>query len=150
MKRKDEPFEFVEVFNTRQEAIDYALWMNFKYRVAKIVFGVSRHSENEWWVYEEATGEELGVSFTDALPTSYSQMSYDHISQIAQSNDPMLHWEAIRGMISSVDGEILRYIIQKEIPLERLIRHELSARGFDENHRWCGFEKAREIWLKDV
>jgi len=52
-------------------------------------------------------------------------------------------------MISTVDGEILRFILDTKIPLNNLIRHELALRGFDKNHRWCGFDKAREIWLDE-
>jgi hypothetical protein len=48
-----------------------------------------------------------------------------------------------------MDGKILRYILYAKIPLEKLIRFELAGRGFDENHRWVGFEKANEIWLQD-
>ncbi len=33
-----------------------------------------------------------------------------------------------------------------KISLEKLIRHELACRGYDENHRWVGFNKAHEIW----
>jgi hypothetical protein len=48
-----------------------------------------------------------------------------------------------------MDGKILRYILYAKIPLEKLIRFELAGRGFDENHRWVGFEKAHEIWLQE-
>jgi len=61
----------------------------------------------------------------------------------------LFHWEHIIGMFSVADGEILRYILHTKIPLEKLIRHELAGRGYDENHRWCGFEKAKEIWCSD-
>jgi hypothetical protein len=29
------------------------------------------------------------------------------------------------------------------------VSHQLAGRGYDENHRWSGFEKAEVIWLKD-
>jgi hypothetical protein len=46
------------------------------------------------------------------------------------------------------DGEILRFIISHKVPLDKIIRHELACRGYDQNSRWCGFEEARKIWLK--
>jgi hypothetical protein len=52
-------------------------------------------------------------------------------------------------MVSTIDGEILRFIIAHNIALDKIIRHELALRGYDENHRWCGFDKAREIWLNE-
>lgn len=54
-------------------------------------------------------------------------------------------WEDVYGTFATVDGELLRYILHTKIPLEKLIRYELASRGFDENHRWCGFERAEEI-----
>jgi len=79
----------------------------------------------------------------------YSNMSYEDIGRIAQEFDPLPFWEKIRGMVALIDGETLRYILYAQIPLEKFIRFELAARGFDEKHRWCGFEKAEEIWLNE-
>ena len=76
----------------------------------------------------------------------YSEFSYKKLDTIRQEEEPFPHWERIIGMISVVDGEILRFILETKIPLDRIIRHELALRGFDKNHRWCGFNKAREIW----
>ncbi len=62
--------------------------------------------------------------------------------------DPLHHFEEIRGMFSVMDGEILRFILEAKIPLEKFIRYELASRGFDKDHKWVGFEKVEEIWLK--
>jgi hypothetical protein len=51
-------------------------------------------------------------------------------------------------MASTSDDEILRFILENKIPLDRIIRHELALRGYDKDHRWCGFDKARFIWLE--
>ena len=52
-------------------------------------------------------------------------------------------------MISEMDGEILRFILKYKMPIERFIRYELASRGYDENHQWVGFEKAKAIWLQE-
>lgn len=52
-------------------------------------------------------------------------------------------------MFSVQDGEILRFILKYQVPLERLIRFELAARGFDKDHIWGGLEKAEKIWLNN-
>jgi len=67
---------------------------------------------------------------------------------ITMDEDPLMHWEEIKGLFSSMHGEVLRFILAYQVPLEKLIRFELAARGHDENHNWCGFDKAEEIWLK--
>lgn len=136
------------MFDNKQKAIDHCLWLNFKYRIANIRFGVLHGPDNNWAVCEEATAQELEMEFLDILPENYSLMDYDDIRHIRMDRDVLPHWDAIVGMISVTDGEILRYIIHAKIPLEKLIRHELTGRGYDENHRWCGFDKASEIWLK--
>lgn len=63
--------------------------------------------------------------------------------------EPLPHLSEIIGTFSVMDGELLRFILHAKIPLEKLIRYELAMRGHDKNHRWCGFEKAEEIWLEE-
>lgn len=140
---------YLDVFDSQEKAIHHCLWLNFKYRIAKIYFGVIPHPNNKWAVCEEATANELGAVFIDVLPKDYAEMSYDHIRHIKMDDDPLPHLETVLGMFSVADGEILRYILASKIPLEKLIRYELAARGHDENHRWCGFDKAESIWLNE-
>lgn len=141
--------DYLDLFHDRQKAIDHAMWLNFKYRIAGIVFGVINGPENNWAVCEAATAQEMGLPFLKILPKDCSKMSYRHLDGIRQDQEPLPHWESIIGMVSVADGEILRYILKNKVPLDKLIRHELALRGYDENHRWCGFDKAREIWLNE-
>lgn len=138
---------YLDLFDNKQKAIDHAIWLNFKYRIAKITFGVISGPDNNWAVLEKATSEEMEIPFLDILPKDMSNLSYDQIRLIRMDRDPLPHWEEITGIFSVMDGEILRFILHAKIPLEKLIRFELAGRGYDKNHRWCGFDKAQEIWL---
>ena len=139
---------YLDVFDTQQKAIDHCLWLNFKYRIAGIKFGVINGPDNNFAVCEEATANEMELSFLDILPENHSQVSYRELDVIRQDQELLPFWESILGIITVTDGEILRYILENEIPLDKIIRHELAGRGYDKNHRWCGFDKAREIWLQ--
>ncbi len=139
---------YLDLFDSKQKAIDHALWLNFKYRIANITFGIINGPDHNWAVLEEATSKEMEMPFLDILPKDLSELSYDKIRHIRMDNNPLPHWEEITGMFSVMDGEMLRYILDRKIPLEKLIRFELASRGYDENHRWCGIDKAEEIWLK--
>lgn len=140
---------YLDVFDTNKEkAIQHAIWLNFKYRIAKIHFGVIEYPDNKWAVGEEATRDEIGISFLKTTQ-DHSYMSFDEIRHIKMDNDPLPHWEELIGAFSIMDGELLRFILYANIPLEKLIRYELATRGYDENHRWCGYEKSEEIWLKN-
>jgi hypothetical protein len=136
------------LFNNKQKAIDHSIWLNFKYRISRIRFGVLHRPDNNWAVCEEATAQEMEIEFLDILPKDYSEMTYDDIRHIRMDSDSLPSWDKIIGLFSIANGEILRFILQAKIPLERLIRHELAGRGYDENHRWIGFGKASDIWLK--
>lgn len=140
--------KYLDIFDSQEKAIDHAMWLNFKYRIAGIVFGVIHGPNKDWAVCEEATRGEMEMIFLDILPKDYSELSYSHLDHIGMDDNPLPHWEKLRGAISVVDGEILRYVLYNKIPLDRIIRHELALRGYDENHRWCGFDMARSIWLK--
>ena len=139
---------YLDMFDSKEKAIDHAMWLNFKYRVAGITFGIITAPKNNFAVCEEVTANDIGVPFLDLLPQNYSKMTYDHIRHIKMDRNMLPHWESIIGMLTTMGGEILRYILHANIPLKKLIRDVLASRGYDENHRWCGFEKAAEIWLK--
>jgi len=139
---------YLDIFDTKQKAIEHAIWLNFKYRIAKIRFGVIEHPKRKWTVLEEATSEEMGIPFLERLPQDHSKMNYDNIRHIKIDYEPLPHWEKLTGTFATIDGELLRFIIHAKIPLEKLIRYELAIRGYDENHRWCGFDNAHKIWLK--
>jgi len=140
---------YLDFFDTQEKAIDYALWLNFKYRIASIKFGIIHGPDDNWAVLEKATSKEIEMPFLDILPKEYSKLSYQQIQKIAEDKIPHTHWEMIRGMFTSMDGEILRFILHYEVPMKRFIRWELASRGHDKHHRWCGFKKASIIWLEN-
>lgn len=139
---------YLDLFESEQKAIDHAIWLNFKYRIADIRFGVLQGPEDNWAVCEQITADEMEVSFLDILPKDLSKLTYKHLDAIRQDKEPLPFWSSIVGMVSTLDGEILRFILENKIPLDKIIRHELALRGYDKDHRWCGFDKAREIWLE--
>lgn len=131
---------------SKERAIDVALWMTFKYRIENRIYGVVQDKKTkEYHVVElENRRRKQLLDF----PTDYSQMHYLQISSVFKEKNPLPHWEAIRGIISTTDGEILRFLLAFNVPLEKFIRFELASRGYDEHHEWVGFEKAYEVWLK--
>ncbi|MEC8831769.1 MAG: hypothetical protein VX772_05380, partial [Bacteroidota bacterium] len=80
----------------------------------------------------------MGICFLDVMPKDHSKMGYRDIRHIRMDREPLPHWEAITGMFSVADGEILRYLLHAKVPIEMFVRHELASRGYDKNHRWCG------------
>ena len=141
---------YLDIFDDQQKAIDHAMWLNFKYRIAGIVFGVIHGPDENWAVCEQATADEMEMEFLDILPKDYSTVSYRQLDTIRQDEEPLPFWNDLIALFSSTDGEILRFILANNISIKKLIRHELSLRGFDKNHRWCGFDKARKIWLDEI
>lgn len=138
--------QLLKAYPSRQKAIDSALWLTFKFRKEKKVFGVKwLRKTNEHQVVElENRKQRSLLRFSE----SYRQIHYLEISEICKDIDPLPHWEDLRGMFSSADGELLRFILEYNVPLEKFIRFELASRGHDKNSQWVGFEKAYEIWLK--
>ncbi len=137
--------KFVEFFDSLEKAVQQMLWMNFKYRLAKLKFGVLTGPDDNWGVCEDITKNELEMQFVQT-PQNHKDLSYDEIRHIRMDANLLPHWEKIIGMVSVVDTEILQFILHSKIPFEKLIRDELAGRGYDENNRWCGFEKADKIW----
>ncbi|MBF97416.1 MAG: hypothetical protein CMI36_00355 [Owenweeksia sp.] len=131
----------------KHKAFDLAVWLNFEHRLKSEEFGAIQGANEQYLVVPTDHPSFEGEKF-EKLPNSYRNMTYDHIQQIAMDYDPLPFWEIIRGMMSTGDGEVLRFILKYNVPLHKFIRFELAARGYDADHRWCGFESARKIWLR--
>lgn len=132
-------------FPSKQRAIDQALWINFK-SPNKLPFGVVESAEGDYLVVP-STHPTFEADEFEQLPTSYVNMDYRHIRSIFIANNPLDHWAQLIGMLQVQSNEVLRFILHFNIPLEKFIRYELASNGHDENGKWCGFEKAKEIWL---
>lgn len=131
------------------KAKDKAVWLNFGERLKKapyqdryeVVDGPEFFS-----VVNQAMLEELGTTSPYTLPESYENLSWEAIKIIQRDPMPIAHWEELIGTISSMDGEVLRFILQYKVNLFRIIRCVLASRGYDENQVWIGFTKAEELW----
>ena len=137
----------MDKFTDKQKAIDLALWRNYNNRYDDN-YGVVENPKGEYIVCPTDKAKYINSSF-EALPKDHSKMGYEHIQQIRTDYDPHSHWEEIAGMFSVLHGEVLRFILFANVPLERFIRYELARRGYDKDFKWVGFEEAETIWLKE-
>ncbi len=137
----------MQLFEDKEKAVHHAIWLTFKNRVTGTLYGVEKSFTDLWGVVKVSDIKDENPYLADTAH-DYSQMSYDMIRKLRSDNDPPPPWEDLMGAFSVLNGDILRYILHTKIPLEKLIRYELAIRGYDENHTWCGFEKAEKIWLK--
>lgn len=142
--------KILEFYPDLDKALDRAVWLQFNYRTVPKTFVVYDGPEDNFAVSDLQTAEEMDMELSFyPLPESYGNLSYENLQVIAKDNDPLSHWEDLLGRFATMEGELLRFILQYNIPVEKLIRHELGNRGFDENHRWVGFDRSKEIWQDD-
>lgn len=128
------------------KALDHAVWLNFSHRVEAKEFGVIQSSHGDYLVVPKKHPTFKGEAF-EKLPKDYANISYEHLKMIGMDEDYVGIWEELRGVFSTMNGEMLRFILHAKIPLKRMIRWELANRGFDENQKWIGFEKSYKLWL---
>ena len=140
--------EALKQHGSLQRAMDIALWMDFKYRLQKISYVVIQDKKTKLYQVVHQMGRTKS-SYLEK-PENYTQMSYDHIREISSQVEPLNHWEEIRGLFSNCNGELLRFILAYRVPLEKFLRYELACRGYDQNKKWVGFDKAMDIWLTDL
>lgn len=124
----------------KQKAKDLAVWKSFIERKQGKAYKVAGDKDSGYYL--------VPVIQSSNSSLSYANMDYEHIKDMRTDTEPLSHWEQIAGMISTTDGEVLRFILKHQVPLDKFIRYELASRGFDENHLWVGFDEAERIWLK--
>tara|TARA_B100001115_G_scaffold172884_1_gene156479 strand:+ start:2380 stop:2802 length:423 start_codon:yes stop_codon:yes gene_type:complete len=136
-----------QAFFSKQKALDQAVWLNFENRLRNNRFGAIQGVAGQYLVMPTDHPSFEGEAF-ETFPDSYESMDYEQIQGIAMDPEPLSFWEAILGMFSTIDGEVLRFILRYQVPLSKFIRFELAARGYDRDNRFCGFEQARKIWFE--
>lgn len=134
-------------YQSKHKSIDHAVALNFQHRCEEKEYGVIQSVEKDYLVVPVNHPKFVGENFEELLD-SYASLDFDRIEEILIDRKPLLHWESIKGMFSIADGEVLRFILALQIPLEKFIRYELAARGYDEDHQWIGFTQAKKIWFK--
>lgn len=131
----------------KSKAIDNALWLNFEHRNSDKQFGVVQSIEHDYLVVPKDHPATIDETF-ETLPNDYTSLSYQRIAEIYADRNALWLWEELKGMFQTANGELLRFLLTYQIPLEKLIRYELACRGYDTESKWVGFDKAKQIWLK--
>lgn len=141
--------KILEFYNELDKAVDRAVWLQFKHRLTRTRFVVYDGPESNYAVSDLKTAQQMGMAHHFyPLVKSYKNLSYDKLKSISDDWSKLVHWEELLGKFTVMEGELLRFIINYQIPVEKLIRQELASRGFDQNQQWVGFDAAKEIWLK--
>ena len=142
--------KILEFYDQLDKAIDRAVWLQFEHRNSKRKFVVYDGPKDNFAVSDLQTAEEMEMdSHFYSLPDSYFNLSHKRLEAITKDTDMLQHWEELLGKFSVMEGELLRFIIRFQIPVEKLICHELSNRGVDQNNQWVGVEASKKIWRKD-
>ncbi len=140
---------YLEFYDNLDKARDRALWLEFEHRNVPKQFVVIDGPENNYAVADLQTAEEMDiVHHYYSLPENYQHWTYGDLKGIAGDPEMLEHWENILGKFSVMEGELLKFILKYQLPLEKIIRHELGCRGFDADNRWIGFSESEKLWQK--
>ena len=141
---------FLEFYDHLDKARDRALWLEFEHRNIPKHFMVFDGPEDNYAVADLQAAEEMEITHHYySLPENYQHLSYADLKAISGDPEMLEHWEDLLGKFSVMEGELLRFILQYQVPLEKLVRHELANRGFDGSNQWIGFEEAEKYWTKE-
>ena len=136
----------LEFYSNLDKARDRALWLEFEHRNIPKHFVVFDGPENNFAVADLQTAE--GMEITNqyySLPENYQHLSYGDLKGIAGDPEMLSHFEELLGKFSVMEGNLLKFILKYQLPLEKIIRHELGCRGFDDNN-WVGFDESEKCW----
>ena len=140
----------LEFYSNLDKARDRALWLEFEHRNLPnpkqfVVFDGAE--DNSYAVADIQTFEELEITNSYySLPENYQHWTYGDLKGIAGDPEMLEHWENLLGKFSVMEGDLLKFILKYQVPLEKIIRHELGCRGFDADNRWIGFTESEKVW----
>lgn len=140
----------IEFYDDLNNAIDRAVWLQFQYRNQERDFVVYDGPEDNFAVSDLLTAQEMELdNHFYPLVDNYKNLSYERLEAIAKESYILEHWENLLGKFSVMEAELLRFMVLYQIPVEKLIRHQLANRGFDQKNQWVGFKNAKAIWEDD-
>ena len=140
----------LEFYDNLDKARDRALWLEFEHRNVPKQFVVFDGPEdnNNYFVADIQTAQEMEITHQYySLPENYQHWTYGDLKGIAGDPEMLSHFEELLGKFSVMEGNLLKFILKYQLPLEKIIRHELACRGFDENN-WVGFQESEKYWMK--
>ena len=141
--------ELYEFFSSKEEANYHAHWMTFKYRRAKLEFGVVHHPSGSYASCEVITAQEDGIPVIEESISDLSGLQYRDIRDLRLYKNPHEALAAILGIFSGLSNDCLMYILHAKIPLEKMVRDELTSRGRDQNGLRCDPQKAYMAWIPE-
>lgn len=131
-------------YQTKQEAIDYALWLNFRYHSNDTYFVVD--GPEHYAVVNQLMLSELGGNATYDVPDSYQSLDWDVLTQMKQREELPSHWNTLFSALSGIGSEVLHFMITYKVSIALLMCHELALRGCDTQGQWVGFDTSDKIW----
>ena len=140
----------LEFYDNLDKARDRALWLEFEHRNVPKQFVVFDGPEdnNNYFVADIQTAQEMEIKHQYySLPENYQHWTYGDLKGIAGDPEMLSHFEELLGKFSVMEGNLLKFILKYQLPLEKIIRHELGCRGFDDNN-WVGFQESEKYWMK--
>lgn len=111
----------------KKKAIDWLLYANF----------MCRNSNNEYQlvsVFRKGLGifpisfdpEGWGHSRIKVKKNSYKRTSKKYFQKIMEDEERLEHWTKLINEFKKMDTELLRFIVEKEVPLEQFARQALK------------------------
>lgn len=140
----------LEFYDNLDKARDRALWLEFEHRNVPKQFVVFDGPEdsNNYFVADIQTAQEMEIKHQYySLPENYQHWTYGDLKGIAGDPEMLSHFEELLGKFQVMEGNLLKFILKYQLPLEKIIRHELGCRGFDDNN-WVGFQESEKYWMK--
>lgn len=133
------------------EALNTAIWLNFKHQaLGEGLFSIMDGPNDVFSVVSRDVLEDFENPSVIPHDNHYEGMDPEVAHYIRHHPQPMEHWQEIIDMISSMDGDILRFILYTDIPLNTLIKEELAGRGYDNLGIWIGFEQSKALWTPSL
>jgi hypothetical protein len=103
--------------------------------------------EGSYAVADSQTAEEMEIPHQYySLPENYQHWTYGDLKGIAGDSEMLSHFEELLGKFSVMEGNLLKFILKYQLPLDKIIRYELGCRGFDADNRWIGFSESEKLW----
>ena len=138
----------LEFYSNLDKARDRALWLEFEHRNVPKQYVVFDGPEDNYAVADLQTAtQELEITNQYySLPENYQHWTFGDLKGIAGDPEMLEHFENLLGKFSVMESQLLMFILKYQVPLEKIIRHELGCRGFDSQNRWIGYTESEKEW----
>ena len=137
-------------FYSLKEAQFFALYKSFVHRLREEIFVAIPSYKGQYTVVLKADALERGCTVYEPAPDHFTKLSIQEIEDLIIEENPIEPFRELNNALSIISPEILSFMIQKNLPLEKFVQMYLVIKGYNKLGQMVDYDVAKMDWTENL